>query len=338
MGLLDDFAQGYMSRMGGGRGSSANNEALQAKQTASAYQQLQDIMKQDYDMQKTQAQKNGQEWKMPSPTERMNDQIQAMVLSGDPNLQARGLSLMDVPKDDETTSLEKTAKALGWTPQQVFDKMHPGAASTRVNVNLPKMDQPMSVDDLQKLTWPTGTTPIPGMTMRDAGQAGARIAQTKDQAETGGATTAMTNSLGGMEANAGTTSKPIPGAVSELRNTPGIIGQAANTALNIAGLSQNPADVKFIADRNMYVGQLTKAMNGAGASDQERENWLKQAPQLTDDAQTRMIKLKALRDATQAFSQAAKNKGSTVADAPTAPKPVATKRFNPATGKIEAIN
>ncbi|EOE0154424.1 hypothetical protein ACJ8S7_005077 [Klebsiella pneumoniae] len=343
-GLLDAMMQGYTQKVLGSDSTAAKGQA--AAQTADAYQRLQQAIGNDYALQKQQFESDpankGKTWQAPSTQERFNDQVQAMIYSGDPNLQARGLQLLDQPKADETTNLEKTAKLLGLDPMQVFMMMHPGPSQTRVNVNIPKQDQPMSFEDAQKLDWsnvPGGYQP--GMSMMDAGRAGARLAATKDQAETTGATTVMDSSLTGMENNPQITQKPVPAAVSELRSQPGIIGQIANTALNVAGIPQNPADVKFIADRNMYVGQLTKAMNGAGASDQERENWLRQAPQLTDSPQQRQIKLRALREATDQFNLIAKNKGGNVVKSPGAPKapqaPVATKRYNPATGKLEVI-
>lgn len=326
-GLIDSFMQGYINRVnaqnGGGR---AANNTLAAQNTASAFQRLQDAISQDYSQQQAQAKAAGQEWKMPSPTERFNDQVQAMILSGDPALQERGLALMTPDAMDKPTDFQRNFEYLkqanpNLSEMEYFRMLHPGPAQTRVNVNLPKQDQPMTFEDAQKLDWsavPGGYKP--GMSMMDAGKAGARLAATKDQAETDGATKIMDTSLKGMETSPGITTKPIPAAVSELRSQPGIIGQTVNTALNVANIPQNTADVKFIADRNMYVGQLTKAMNGAGASDQERENWLRQAPQLTDSPEQRRIKLKALRDATNQFNQIAKNKGGNLAQAPKSPE------------------
>lgn len=339
-GVLDSLMSGYTERvLGPDSGAAKNNAALQ---TATAYQNLQDAIAADYGQQKQQFESDptnkGKSWQAPDTSERFQDQVHAMILSGDPALQQRALGLIDQPKDEASTTLEKTAKLLNLTPMQVFQMQHPGPSSTNVSVNLPKMDQPMTLEDLQKLQMPNGQQPLPGMTMREAGQAGATVAQTKDQAETAGATNAMNRSLTGMEQNQGVTSTPLPGAVAEARNYPGVVGQAINTGLNAAGFPQNQNDVKFLSDRAMYVGQLTKAMNGAGASDQERENWMKQAPNLTDDPSTRRIKLNNLREATRSFTQAAKSKGSSNINTPEAPKaPQATKRFNPATGKIEAI-
>lgn len=311
MGLLDNFVQGYMSRMGGGRGNSGQAEAMQAKQTATAYQQLQDVMKQDYDMQKAEAQKNGQEWKMPSPTERMNDQIQAMVLSGDPNLQSRGLAMMDVPKDDETTTLEKTARALGWTPQQVFDKMHPGAASTRINVNLPKMDQPLSLEDLQKLQLPGGK-PVPiGSSMREAGQMGANIAQTKEQADKGSAAEISSGAIKQLGENLNPTSTVKDTVVESLRNAPGLIGQVSSVAAGAAGIPTNPAAVKFIQAQSQASSQLLKIMSGAAATDPEYDRIKALFPQMTDSPTTKAIKYNTMLDQAQAIVERAKSQGVT---------------------------
>lgn len=338
-GLIDSFVQGYMSRMGGGRGNSGQLEAQQAQQTASAYQQLQDVMKQDYDMQKAEAQKQGKDWSMPSPTERMNDQIQAMILSGDANLQNRGLAMMDVPKDDEQTTLQKTAKALGWTPQQVFDKMHPGAASTRINVNLPKQDQPMTFEDAQKLDWsgvPGGYQP--GMSMMDAGKAGARLASTKDQAESGATAGSTKTSLTEMEQTPGTTQGAIPGTIADIRSRPDMLGQVLNTTLNAAGRPQRQPDVQFNARKAQVAGNITRLMSGAAASDQDVARVANMLPNLGDDAKTRETKFKVAQDQADIYVKSAKNKGGNNVDGSTTPKAAApTKRYNPATGKIEAI-
>lgn len=340
-GLIDDFVQGYMSRMGG----KGNNEALQAQNTASAYQRLQDVMKQDYDMQKKNFESDpsnkGQTWKMPSPTERMNDQVQAMILSGDQNLQARGLAMMDVPKETEETSLQKTASLLGLTPMQVFDKLHPGAASTRVNVNLPKQEQMVSIDDSQKIVMPDGSNPPVGATYDWVAKNGGRTVKTKDQSESDATAGVVNNALADMDkSNPGTTSAPIPGTIAEYRAQPGIVGQVLNTGLNVAGINQKPADVSFMARRNQVGMNITRLMSGAAASDQDVARVTSMLPQLSDDPATREIKFKAAREQAKSYIDAARAKGGSVS-APTAQKaPQATaptKRFNPATGKIEAI-
>ena len=192
-GLIDSFMQGYINRVnaqnGGGR---AANNTLAAQNTASAFQRLQDAISQDYSQQQAQAKASGQEWKMPSPTERFNDQVQAMILSGDPALQERGLALMTPDAMDKPTDFQRNYEYLkqsnpGLTEMEYFRTLHPGPANTRINVNLPKMDQPMSLEDLQKLTLPNGQ-PVPiGTSMREAGGMGAKVSQTKEQSEKGAA-------------------------------------------------------------------------------------------------------------------------------------------------------
>lgn len=314
-GLLDSFVQGYMSRMGG-RGNSSANEAMQAQNTASAYQRLQDAISQDYSQQKAQAQAQGQEWKMPSATERMNDQVQAMILSGDPNLQARGLAMLDVPKEDEQSSLEKTAALLGLTPMQVFDKLHPGAASTRVNVNIPKQEQMVSIEDSQKIVMPDGSNPPVGSTYSWVAANGGKTVKTKEQADSSATGEVIEQGVHGMQNVGGkTTTDPLPAAIAEYRNMPGVLGDVLNTSLNVAGIKPNPADTAFMTSRNQVAMNITRLMSGAAASDQDVARVTNMLPKLTDDPSTRATKMKAAMAQAKAYVEAARQKGGA---APTA--------------------
>lgn len=331
-GFLENIMQGYINKMSGNK--SGNNDALAAQNSASAYQRLQDAIAQDYDQQKQNAQANGQEWSMPSPTERMQDQVQAMILSGDPNLQARGLAMLDVPKEDDQTNLEKTAKLLNLTPMQVFDKLHPGAAQTHVNVNLPKQDQPMTFEDAQKLDW--GNVPggyQPGMSMMDAGRAGARLAATKDQAEAAATSQTVENAAGRMnEASQSTTPGGLPGMIAEGRNLPGLVGQGINMAANAARIPRNAADTQFVTARNTLSSYVSKQLNGASATDADIARIENMMPSLADDAATRQVKTQNVLAAVQNVVSSAKNKGGNIAPgvpsapkAPTAPKAPQTR-------------
>lgn len=328
MSFIQDMMQGYTAKvLGPNAGAAKANDAAQA---STAYQQLQAAIAEDYRQQKQNfeaaPENKGKSWNMPDTTERFNDQVQAMIISGNPALQARGLALLDKP-DTSTSAADKEFAQLqrenpGLTYAQYFQMKHPGPASTRVNVNLPKMDQPMSIDDLQKLQFPQGTVPIPGWSMAEAGQHGGRIAQTKEQADSAATAGVTSTALDAMNsANSGTTTAPVPAAVSELRNSPGIIGQAANTALNVAGYKQNPADVQFISRRSQVAGNITRMMSGAAASDQDVARVQSMLPSLTDDASTRAIKFKNAADQAKAYVEAAKNKGGQANNAPAAAAP-----------------
>lgn len=308
-GLIDSFVQGYMSRMGG-RGNSSANEALQSQNTASAYQRLQDAISQDYSQQKAQAQAQGKDWSMPSPTERMQDQVQAMILSGDPNLQARGLAMLDVPKEDDQSSLEKTAKLLGLTPMQVFDKLHPGAASTRVNVNIPKQEQMVSIEDSQKIVMPDGSNPPVGSTYAWVAANGGRTVKTKDQSESSATGAVIEQGVKGMQdAGKGTTTDPLRAAIAEYRNQPGLVGDVLNTGLNAAGIKPNQSDTAFMTSRNQVAMNITRLMSGAAASDQDVARVTNMLPKLTDDASTRATKMKAAMAQANAYVEAARQKG-----------------------------
>lgn len=360
-GLIDSFMQGYINRANGQNGGnrSANN-AMTAQNTASAYQRLQEAISQDYAQQKENAKASGQEWKMPSSTERFNDQVQAMILSGDPALQERGLALMTPDAMDKPTEFQRNFEFMktanpGMTEMQYFQMLHPGPARTNVSVNLPKMDQPISLDDLQKLQLPNGQ-PVPiGSSMREAGTMGATIAQTKDQSEKGSAAEISAGAITQLGKNLNPTSTVKDTIVESLRNAPGLIGQMSSVAAGAAGIPTNPAAVKFNQAQSQASSQLLKIMSGASATDTEYERIKALFPQMTDSPATKAIKYNTMLDQTQAIVDRAKSQGVTnlpdlskvprVAvpgqpkrpTAPQAPKPAATKRYNPATGKIEAI-
>lgn len=359
-GLIDSFMQGYINRVnamyGGGR---AANNTLAAQNTASAFQRLQDAISQDYSQQQAQAKAAGQDWKMPSPTERFNDQVQAMILSGDPALQERGLALMTPDAMDKPTDFQRNFEYLkqanpNLTEMQYFQMLHPGQ-NTRINVNLPKMDQPMSLEDLQRLQLPNGQ-PVPiGTSMREAGAMGAQVGQTKDQSEKGSAAEVSADAIQTLGKNLNPTTTVKDTVIESLRNAPGLIGQVSSLAAGAAGIPTNPAAVKFSQSQSQASTQLLKIMSGASATDTEYERIKALFPQITDSPATKAIKYNTMLDQTHTIVERAKSQGVTnlpdlskiprVAvpgqpkrpTAPEAPKPAATKRYNPATGKIEAI-
>lgn len=360
-GLIDSFMQGYINRVnaqnGGGR---AANNTLAAQNTASAFQRLQDAISQDYSQQQAQAKAAGREWKMPSPTERFNDQVQAMILSGDPALQERGLALMTPDAMDKPTDFQRNFEYLkqanpSLTEMQYFQMLHPGPAQTRVNVNLPKVDQPMSLEDLQRLRLPNGQ-PVPiGTSMREAGAMGAQVGQTKEQSEKGLAAEVSAGAIKQLGENLNPTTTVKDTVIESLRNAPGLIGQVSSVAAGAAGIPTNPGAVKFTQSSQQAAAQTLKILSGASATDEEFQRIKNLYPQLTDSPETKAIKYNSMLDQTQAIVDRAKSQGVTnlpdlskiprVAvpgqpkrqTAPQAPKPVATKRYNPATGKIEAI-
>ena len=359
-GLIDSFMQGYINRVNAMNGGwRAANNTLAAQNTASAFQRLQDAISQDYAQQQAQAKAAGQDWKMPSPTERFNDQVQAMILSGDPALQERGLALMTPDAMDKPTDFQRNFEYLkqanpNLTEMQYFQMLHPGQ-NTRINVNLPKMDQPMSLEDLQRLQLPNGQ-PVPiGTSMREAGAMGAQVGQTKDQSEKGSAAEISADAIKTLGQNLNPTTTVKDTVVESLRNAPGLIGQVSSLAAGAAGIPTNPAAVKFIQSQSQASTQLLKIMSGASATDTEYERIKALFPQITDSPATKAIKYNTMLDQTQAIVERAKSQGVTnLTDlskiprvavpgqpkrptAPEAPKPAATKRYNPATGKIEAI-
>lgn len=315
-GLIDSFMQGYINRVnaqnGGGR---AANNTLAAQNTASAFQRLQDAISQDYSQQQAQAKASGQEWKMPSPTERFNDQVQAMILSGDPQLQERGLALMTPDAMDKPTDFQRNFEYLkqanpNLSEMQYFQMLHPGQ-NTRINVNLPKMDQPMSLEDLQKLTLPNGQ-PVPiGTSMREAGGMGAKVGQTKDQAEKGAAADTSLGAIKTLGENLNPTNSVKDTVIESLRNAPGVIGQVSSVAAGAAGIPTNPGAVKFQQSSQVASAQLLKILSGASATEDEFNRIRNTFPQLTDSPEAKAIKYNSAIDQTQAIVDRAKSQGVT---------------------------
>lgn len=315
-GIIDSFMQGYINRVnsmnGGGR---AANNALAAQNTASSFQRLQEAISQDYSQQQAQAKASGQEWNMPSPTERFKDQVQAMILSGDPALQERGLALMTPDAMDKPTDFQRNFEYLkqanpNLTEMQYFQMLHPGQ-NTRINVNMSKMDQPMSLEELQKLQLPNGQ-PVPiGSSMREAGAMGATIAQTKDQSEKGASSEVSIGAIKQLGDNLHPTNNVKDTIVETLRNAPGIPGQIASVAATAAGIPTNQAAVKFNQSVQQAAAQTLKILSGASATDDEFQRIKNLYPQITDSPATRAIKYNSMLDQTEAIVNRAKSQGVT---------------------------
>lgn len=358
-GILDSMMHGYTERiLGSERGG---GDEFSAQNTAAAYKNLQDAIAADYEQQRKMFESNpanaGQSWQAPGTEERFQDQVQAMILSGDPALQKRGLALISAPDSSMGAADREFANLRADNPNltysDYFRMKHPGPGSTNVSVNLPKMDQPMSLSDLQLLSLPNGM-PVPvGASMREAGAMGAQISQTKEQSEKGAAAQTAASSITRLGDNINAAADPKTSVLESLRTAPGIIGKVTSVGLNAAGVPANEGAVKFQQSQNVATQQLLKIMSGASATEGEFERIQNNFPQLTDDKRTRAIKYNSMLDQTQAIVERAKSQGATnlpdmskiprvpVPGAPKKPeapaKPKATKRFNPATGKIEDI-
>lgn len=106
-GIMDSLIKGYTNRVLG----PDQNEA--ARNTATAYANLQDAMNTQYNEQKvafeTDPANKGKSWSAPTPIERAQDEISAMILSGDPTLQSRGLQMYGSiqPTSDSSTAAIK---------------------------------------------------------------------------------------------------------------------------------------------------------------------------------------------------------------------------------------
>lgn len=317
-GILDSLMQGYAEGVLGRNSGVAKENS--AANTASAFQRLQEAISSDYSMQKKNFESDpsnkGKSWQMPSSTERFNDQIQAMILSGDPNLQSRGLELMTPDAMDKPTEFQKNYEYMksanpSLSEMQYFQMLHPGPARTNVSVNLPKMDQPITLDDLQKLQMSNGQ-PVPiGTTMREAGAMGAKIGQTKEQSEKGSAAEVSADAIRTLGKNLNPTTTVKDTAIEYARGLPGILGQASSVAASAAGVPANPAAVRFNQSVTQAAAQTLKILSGASATDGEFDRIKSLYPQITDSPATKAIKYNTMLDQTQSIVDRAKSQGVT---------------------------
>lgn len=136
-GIFDSLIKGYTDRVLG------PDTSGQVQGTASAYAKLQDAINNDYAQQQkmfeTNPQNKGKAWVPPSPTERLQDQINAMIVSGDPQLQARGLQLVGTIKPStaaKPASIQEYQFAVNQGYQGSFaDWKKEQKAGTTVNVS-----------------------------------------------------------------------------------------------------------------------------------------------------------------------------------------------------------
>lgn len=354
-GLIDSFMQGYINRVnaqnGNRSGNTASVNAMTAQNTASAFQRLQAAIAEDYKQQKADADANGRQWSMPSSSERFNDQVQAMILSGDPALQERGLALMTPDAMDKPTEFQRNFEYLkqsnpNLSEMDYFKMLHPGPASTRVNVNLPKQEQMVSIDDAQKIVMPDGSNPPVGSTYAWVAAHGGTTVKTKDQADTESSAGTTANASKNLsETSVNLSDKPGRSILNEARTMPGIIGQGINVAANAVGLPQTQTEAQFGVYRQQLASSITKQLSGSAASDQDVARVLAGLPSYSDSPMQRNVKLKAVQQQVSQLVGSAKSRGSNINSAPSSmatqatnqSKPVATKRYNPATGKVEEI-
>ncbi len=323
-GILDDLMQGYTASVFGNK----PNPVLEAQNTASSYQKLQAAIAADYGQQQKDFESDpanaGKQWQMPSPSERFNDQVQAMVLSGDPGLQKRGLDLI---KPDENTQETADQKNFDWLSQQnpnmsqmdYFKMLHPGRAVTNVNI---KMDQPIPISDLQKMTGPDGKPLPPGITYTQAVAMGAKLNQTENQTNRGLAVDSINQNFNTLHDNIDPSGNSAGQKILDTaRTTPGVVGMVANAAAGAMGIPSNNAADKFALSINNINSQVIKLMSGLAVSDSEYARWRNTLPNITDSSQTRRIKFNQMLDfATDIGNRAAKAGVSDVPDFGSIPK------------------
>lgn len=100
-GLMESIIQGYSNAVLGPDTSGAS------QQTADAWQTLNDALNQKYANQKkmfeSDPNNDGKQYQAPDPMTRFKDQVSAMISSGNPLLQKRGIELISAPTSNSNT-------------------------------------------------------------------------------------------------------------------------------------------------------------------------------------------------------------------------------------------
>ena len=310
-GIMDSLIKGYTNRVLG----PDQNEA--ARNTATAYANLQDAMNTQYNEQKvafeTDPANKGKSWSAPTPIERAQDEISAMILSGDPTLQSRGLQMygsIQPTSDSSTAAIKEYQYAVSHGYKGTFkDWKEAQKGGTTVNVNSSNVDKPVTISDLSKLTMPDGSPVPPGTTYGQLRDMGATLAQTQPQAKSGTSADIIGTNLQLLRDSIDADSSPIRGAGTVLRTAPGVMGSMVNAAMTASGYPMNDKAVDFNTSVRTITGHVTNLMNGAGASEGERDYWASLQPQFTDDLNTRKRKFNNILEFGQFMAERAKSAG-----------------------------
>ena len=326
MGLLDGILKGVENSILG------PNPA----DTASAYKRLQDELSSGYNQKKQAFEANpenkGKQYQMPDAITRWGDQINAMIISGDPVLQQNALQqlgdyqqrITSVQRGTEApTSVREYQYAQMQGYQGLFQdwlKARAEASRSNINVNIAKQDQPMSVSDAKQVVLPNGELAF-GMTPNQARAAGGKIVLSDTQRQAGTAGDILNANQQLLEQNLNPSKNKVEAVSNELRTMPNVVGTVLNTGLNIAGVPMSDAAAKFELAKSNISQQQLKLMSGASASEQEMQQYRDKLPKFTDSAAIQRLKF---QQAAQ-FADSVIQRNSQAGVKPSSAKPSSTE-------------
>lgn len=317
MGFLDQIAKGYSNAVLG----------TDPSQTANAYAQLQQQLSGKYNKDKAVFEADpanaGQSYKMPDPLTRWQDQVDAMIKSGDPTLMKEGLgqlsqyqqratatSTVEAPSSVKEYQFAQAQGYDGSYQQWVLDKAAANKSSFKVTVN--PSEQLLSLKDSMGLVNAQGEHPPVGIPLGNLPSMGYKpmLNDTQRQAGTSGdVLQTATNALGDNLDPGGT---PATNVVNELRTSPGVIGNVADTLLSASGIPMTSTAVKFNNYKTSVTQQTVKLMSGASATEGEMATYRGMLPKFTDSPETKRIKFQQAQD----FANSVVNRNAAAGVAP----------------------
>ena len=326
MGLLDGILKGVENSILGPDPAAA----------ASAYKRLQDELSSGYNQKKQAFEANpenkGKQYQMPDAVTRWSDQINAMIISGDPILQQNALQQLGQYQQratsvqsgtDAPTSVREYQYAQLQGYQGSFQdwlRAKAEAGRSSINVNIAKQDQPMSVSDAKQVVLPNGELAF-GMTPNQAREAGGKIvlSDTQRQAGTAGDVLAANQQL--LEQNLNPSRNKVEAVTNELRTMPNVVGTVINAGMNLSGVPMSDKAAKFELAKGNISQQQLKLMSGASATESEMQQYRDKLPKFTDSPAVQRLKF---QQATQ-FADSVIQRNSQAGIKPSSPKPASTE-------------
>lgn len=301
MGFLDKIAKGYSNAVLGPDGS----------QTANAYAALQQELSSKYNKNKEIFEADpanaGQQYKMPDPLTRWQEQIDAMIKSGDPMLMKEGLGQLSQyqQRATATTTVEAPSsvkeyqfaqsQGYGGSYQQwVLDKAAANKSSFNVNVN--PAQQLLTLKDSMGLVNERGEHPPVGIPLGELPSMGYKPMLNDTQRQAGTSGDVLQNATTALGENLDPGGTPAANVVNELRTSPGVIGNIADTLLSASGIPMTSTAVKFNNYKTSVTQQTVKLMSGASATEGEMATYRGMLPKFTDSPETKRIKFQQAQE------------------------------------------
>jgi hypothetical protein len=322
MGILDQIAKGY------------NNAVLgpDPSQTADAYSRLQQELSSKYDKDKqifaADPANAGQQYKMPDPLTRWQEQVDAMIKSGNPVLQKEGLSQLSMYQQRATAATTTEAPSSvkeyqyaqgqgyqGSYQQWVLDKAAANKSSFKVTVN--PTQQLLGLKDSMGLVNEQGEHPPVGIPLGDLPTMGYRPMLNDTQRQAGTAGDVLKSSTAGLGQNLDTGGTPATNILNELRTAPGTLGSVADSLLSASGIPMTVSAVKFNNYKTSVTQQTVKIMSGASATEGEMATYRGMMPKFTDDPETKRIKFQQAQE----FANSVVNRNAAAGVKPSESKP-----------------